>query len=474
MIIGKVAFTSSLGCYGLELCLQEAYKRSDWQIYDVDIYTAPACDVLLVTLTYYADILMFEKFLRDTGLKNRKGKPIVIAGGIEATLNPELISQMADYVFIGDGEDHTYQILDYISQGKDPQDICKYLYKQGDKAIPEPYNAPQIKPIAYFQKRFVVLRKNQALKKIINDEDRKFGKLYRVEIARGCKSKCPFCVMSGLKPYREASYEDVAKAASIIPDGSITSFFAPDTVEHSQYDKIVEYIRLHNLKNNGADTRLRNLPNSQTQSATIGIEGVSDKLRKVAGKPYKKDFILEQIGKYVERRKLEGMNSLINIYYIADLPSENKEDYEELLEFFRDIERAEWSRNLSIRPILNPLSPKPFTALYNSPIHPLRDYMPLWKTICRGGTGKGKWGFRVVEQAVWSPFDRVIDAVIHRGKEKAYKIISKLKGRYLTHYVANRAVAFQIAKQIITESENIGLTKTDLFNSENLGWEDWE
>jgi radical SAM superfamily enzyme YgiQ (UPF0313 family) len=473
MIVGKVAFTSSLGCYGLELCLQEAYKRKDWQIYDVDIYTAAACDVLLVTLTYYADILMFEKFLRDTGLKNRKSKPIIIAGGIEATLNPELISQMADYVFIGDGEDHTHKILDYISKGKDPQDICKYLYKQGDKNIPEPYNAPKIKPIAYFQKRYIVQAKEQILKKTISKNE-KLGQIYRVEIARGCKSKCPFCVMSGLKPYREASYEDIIKAASIIPDGAIVSFFAPDTVEHSHYDKIIEYIKLHKFRNNGLDTRLKNLPESQTQSATIGIEGVSDKLRKIAGKPYKKDYILEQIGKYVEHRKAEGMNSLINIYYIADLPGEKKEDYEELLDFFRDIERAEWSRNLSIRPVLNPLSPKPFTALYNSPIHPLRDYMPLWQKICRGGTGKGKWGFRVVEQTVWSPFDRVLDAVIHRGKEKAYKIISKLKSRYLTHYVANRAAAFQIAKQIISESEKIGLTKTDLFNTENLGWEDWE
>ena len=118
MRIGKVLFGADDFFFGLELCLVKAGRMAQ----RVNPDMASIVDVLLVSLFWFRDIYFWEAFLRESGLKNRTGgKPVIIIGGIQGTITPELCAELCDYVFIGDADDHLGDILDDIEAGREPE-----------------------------------------------------------------------------------------------------------------------------------------------------------------------------------------------------------------------------------------------------------------------------------------------------------------------------------------------------------------
>lgn len=461
MIIGKLIFTNVLGYYGLELCL----KDTKYKIYPItNRLTALGCDILLVSLFYFRDILNMEKFLRDTGLKMRKGKPIIIAGGMQATITPELVAEMVDYVFVGDGEEWLEKILDGLYEKKMPDEICPFIFKKGMPILPEPCEAPIVKPLAY---------KHSALKKVDGARKRKDGiqqsrmkkcsNLYRIEVARGCRHKCPFCVMSHLKKYREASIEDLKNIINDIPEHSSTSFFAPDRAAHSKWPEISQMIKGRNLVDYGQDVRLEHMEKIDEEHVTIGLEGISYKLRKSIKKNYSEELIFRKFKDFMTTGKRPHWGGKISIYYIADLPGEEEEDWQELYEFFQKLSSENWTRHLILQPVLNPLSPKPYTDLFEAEIHPFRNYEARWQKFCRGGDGNSRWGFKIIEYRTWNCWDRVLDAIIHRGKNKGYKIISLLADKPLIKLIFDWDKAEKSSRQLLKICHDFDLSEETLF-----------
>jgi hypothetical protein len=111
--------------------------------------------------------------------------------------------------------------------------------------------------------------------------------------------------------------------------------------------------------------------------------------------------------------------------------------------------------------VLNPLSPKPFTALADAEIHPYRDYHKMWLDFLRNG-GKG-WGFRILEPKVWHPWIRVLDSLVHRGPaDKAYEVIRRMPDKLLNKYPTKENSYF-MAKKFVKELRAYGITEDMLF-----------
>jgi radical SAM superfamily enzyme YgiQ (UPF0313 family) len=398
VIVGKLVFGKDGLNYGLELCLAKAGVKA----YPVTPATVAGCDILLVSMFWYKNLYELERFMREAGIKKGTGKPWILAGGMQATMTPEAVAGLVDWVFIGDGDKHLRECIDEIAS----HGTCgsPFIYSEGMDVVP----APSVcKPSAY----------------TIQTSEGK-GTL-RCEVARGCRFKCAFCCLSGLKPYQEVPFTDLEphiKATS----GKRSSFFAPERTMHKEWPKIKEAIAIHGCHDMGQDARLEHLQEIDGASVTLGLEGLSERLRRSIGKAFSDDMVCERIGHFVETRKNIAR---VSCYWIAGLPGEADEDWDATWALFERFAKQEWSRRLVLCPILNPLSPKPFTKLKDATIDLDADYGPRWQKLLR--RDGGQWGFRVVETLVWGPLERTLDAIVQRSGRQFAGIAKRMPSRLL-------------------------------------------
>jgi hypothetical protein len=196
------------------------------------------------------------------------------------------------------------------------------------------------------------------------------------------------------------------KAAS----GKRCSFFAPERTMHSEWQEIKAALKRYNCHDMGQDARLEHLQEIDGASVTFGLEGLSERLRKSIGKPFSDAMICERVGQFVESRKNVAR---VSAYFIAGLPTEAEADWDAVWSLFEQFGKAEWSRRLVLCPVLNPLSPKPYTRLADAHIDLFADYGAKWSRLLR--RDGGQWGFRIVETLVWGPLERTMDAVVQRS-----------------------------------------------------------
>lgn len=437
MIIGKLGFGKDDFYYGLELSLHKAGRTA----YEVTPATVHGCDVLLVTMFWFRDLYLLARFLREAGLRPG-GRPYIIAGGMQATMIPRAVAPFVDAVFIGDADDHLGPILDQLEKGKRPE--SPYLYRHGDPRVPEP---AECKPSAFAM------------------EKGGRGEVVRIEIARGCRFSCSFCALTGLKRYREVPFGEIEPLLKKLRRRRV-SLFAPEVTAHSEWNLFERAIDEYELRDSNADVRLEAIRKLKSQSrVTLGMEGISFRLRKLVGKPWKADFILDRLGWFVSTRT--GI-ARVAVYFIADLPGESEEDWAELWDLFELISKQEWSRKLTLVPILNPFSPKPFTPLAGSVVHPFRDYDKRWKQFLRRG-GEGQWGFRISEKIVWGPLDRTLDAIATNAGPVAHQVIKKIPTRLLSAR-AKRSKQAAIAHALLNECNRLGLSDEELRVDRSTGW----
>lgn len=455
MIIGKVNFASVVGYFGLDKCIELTGRK----VYIADEKTAPACDLILFSMNWFEDVKKLELFCRKTGIRKGNKKNIMLAGGVLPTVCPELIAELVDYVFLGEAESHLKGIIDEIEQtGKTTN---PYIYYSGMKIVPEIATEKDLKPFVlenHATKKITVARHaKERIKQ--HSEMKKYQTNYRIEIARGCKFKCPFCLMSAIKqPYRELPTKDILSLLDGLPDGATVTCFAPERAVHSGWEEIKKKVAEKKMRDFGSDVRLENLDKIEQDSAIIGLEGMSEKLRFSIGKRFTNKFILDKMEMFATTGKRLQWGAKLNAYYIADLPGEAQEDFDEFQEFLATISKLEWSRNLALRPILNPLSPKPLTKMKDAIVHPFRNYPEKWATILRGGNGQSRWGIKIQENKTFQAYERVFDNLVHRGKAKGYQIIKRLPDEMLKKNPADWEKSKTWSMLLIKEQRRLGLT----------------
>jgi hypothetical protein len=196
---------------------------------------------------------------------------------------------------------------------------------------------------------------------------------------------------------------------------------------HSEWHEIKAALKRYNCHDMGQDARLEHLQEIDGASVTFGLEGLSERLRKSIGKPFSDAMICERVGQFVESRKNVAR---VSAYFIAGLPTEDEADWEAGWSVFEQFGKAEWSRRLVLCPVLNPLSPKPYTRLADAHIDLFADYGARWSRLLR--RDGGQWGFRIVETLVWGPLERTMDAVVQRSGAAFASIASMMPTKTMT------------------------------------------
>lgn len=374
--IGYLTFGRDEFGYGLALCLSELRRH---EVFRVSPKTAKIVDWLVFSCFWWEHIYVLADFLRKANIKKADGeRPRIVMGGFN-TVNPVPFLAYADFVVVGDGEG----ILPRLMAGELPDNVMT-----DDKKTCS-YGCADMKPFCH-----------------------ETNGIARIELARGCKAKCTFCAVTHLKPYREVRADQIKSVLKTTKCKRV-SLFAPEPTMHSQDDLISIICHNYGKVRVDSDVRLDRLDKRSDSVPRVGIEGLSEKLRKSIKKPYKNETIVEAVRKAIA----DGRRGMF-MYLILDLPRETTEDWEEFRELCKIIGELHGSDKFVLKPSPSVFLPTPHTPMQYDAIHWDRDYHAKWEQFFGRGDDRD-WNVIMAERSrVFSPHMRLLSMVSTRAGEE--------------------------------------------------------
>ena len=378
MRVGYLTFGRDDFGYGMALCLDAIKDKHE--IYRVTPKTARHVDMLLFSCFWWEHVYLLANFLRSAKIRLSDAKrPKIIVGGFN-TFNPVPFAEYADSVVVGDGEEILLGLLD----GMDAPGV----YRKGIESV----KWQNVSPLPGFC--------------------HETNGVARIEIARGCKYRCKFCAVAHLKPYREVPAEEIIQLLRKTSCKSVSTF-APEPTLHSQDDEITQAcIRLGKSRMD-SDVRLDRLEHRSMSVPRIGLDGLSERLRKSVGKPYSSEQVIEAIRKAIAQGR-KGMF----VYLILDLPGEAEEDFAEFRELLIRCGEIPGASEFLLKISPNVFMPNPHTPMEMEPIHWDRPYGQMWSDFFGRGEDR-TWEMMIAERSrAFSPAMRVLSMLSTRsGKE---------------------------------------------------------
>lgn len=261
---------------------------------------------------------------RDYAKRLKKYNIPIIAGGV-GTDTPVAFGEYVDAVVLGDGQ----KFITEFSKSPDQALKGANIWKSGLYNLTPDYNFPWDMPY-------------------IQAED----KAYRIWLGRGCKKKCAFCHTGWGQEYSQAPDLNrvISYATSMVKKNKKIAYLTNDLMAHDLINKLPmsnhASLSLSYMKKNGVPP---------VRQVRLGIEGVSERLRKAISKPINyEDLVKSAVW-------LGSQGKSTRWFMIAGLPYENETDWDELKSTILD-----WKR-LSIKGVLE-LS---FTSWIPSPSTPI-------------------------------------------------------------------------------------------------------
>ena len=173
--------------------------------------------------------------------------PIIIGGGPVVTSNPTLLSQIFDFLFIGDAEPNLSLFFNLFQDFKHDnikfQEFFEEVKKIEGILVPSLANKVKRAVLKNLDESIIpvaqLLSSNEQVKSI-------FQSNFFVEVNRGCPFQCKFCLSSfHNSPFRNRSYENIVET---IDDGMKYSKFETISLigscvsAHPKFRQICEYI----------------------------------------------------------------------------------------------------------------------------------------------------------------------------------------------------------------------------------------
>lgn len=346
-------------------------------------------DALFFSISFEMDYLNVLKMLEKSNIKALSEKrpytdPVIVTGGITVTSNPDVLSVISDVVYSGDMEVGLPLMIELLFKyrfRKNPDLIgeirqVKGVYNSDSTASDE---SNRVSKNIY--SRCTVDKVEEPAHSVIISNQTVFSNRFLIEIARGCKNSCKFCMTRVANfPPRHVESERIIELCEIA--SNITrnvGFIAPVVTDNPDLLHIVEELNRMNMAVSFSSMRAdrfndeiaETIVKNRQRSVTFAPETGSDRLRRRIGKVVKNERILESV-------KIALNYGIRNIryYFMYGLPGESYDDIKEIAELVRktlDI----LGRNGRLHLSINPFIPKRGTPFQGMKLFPPEYYREM-------------------------------------------------------------------------------------------------
>ncbi|MBE0415330.1 MAG: radical SAM protein [Dehalococcoidia bacterium] len=411
--------------------------------------------VLAFSISYELDYFNVVEILKSSTIplfaaERNDSHPLVIAGGPCIIANPEPLAPFFDCLAIGEGEAILPSMLEVLSEGIQGKrdELLRALASYPGVYVPRLHDG---KPVS---RQWVRNIDDFATTSVILTPETELGGIYLMEVARGCRWGCRFCLAGYLfRPFRFRSLDSLqAQAETGLKYGKRLGLLGAAISDHPELDELVNRLRHMGAEISVSSLRirplsravLRGLAESGMKTVSLAPEAGSERLRHLINKGVSDKDIFEAIDDIAA----QGLRQL-KLYFMIGLPTETDEDVDDIIKLTlalkRRIERARSRLTLTISPFV-PKAGTPFQWLPMTSAEILSHRLATLKNSLEPN------GIEIKSDSIgWS----MVQGVLSRGDRRLAQALSRMDGKSLSswrralaecsldaHYYVNREIPF--------------------------------
>ncbi len=358
--------------------------------------------------------------------------PLVIAGGVCVSFNPEPIALAIDAIFIGEAEESLGEFIELYKLAAGRNDLMTKAAQISGIYIPSAYE------ISYredgtiacrtakdglpdvVRRRYVKDLSLAPLNTTVITNETEFSGMYLLEIMRGCPWSCRFCLVGNFfGPLRE---KKIGQVRQEIGEGKkVTGKIGIIGPSLSDYPRIQEILCIEGVRFSITSLRASNRSAELVgflkghKSVSIAPEAGTERLRNVINKQVTEQDILSTAG------LLFGSEiETLRLYFMIGLPTETDQDSDGIIELAKKVRALSTQGGIVLS--VSTFVPKPFTPFQWHPMMPLEPVKRKIRLIKKSLETKGIKVFHDVPkfahmQGLFSLGDRRVFPVIERMVE---------------------------------------------------------
>ena len=325
----------------------------------------------------------------------RKSKsPLIIAGGVAPTLNPEILASFLDCILIGEAEEMICEFMELYLQLKSEkmskEEILFQLAQIKGVYVPQFYQidyhengcvkkSNTLKGVpGVIESRRINLEKAETFSPVISPYTH-FKNTLLIETARGCIWGCRFCATGHIhQPCRFYKKESIlAQVTKYSQESKHVGLIGAVISDHPDLEDICQRLHSGGFEIGTSSLRvdmlspnlLKILVDSGLRTLTLAPEAGTDRMWRVIKKNIDKDAVLKS-AKLAREADIQNLK----LYFIIGLPFEEKRDIDGIVDLIREIHeifvmvkkpgKTSQNRKGSSKKIIlsiNPFVPKPHT-----------------------------------------------------------------------------------------------------------------
>ncbi len=404
-------------------------------------------DIVAFSISFELDYFNITKSLYQSGIPlktdDRTARyPLIIAGGICPSFNPEPLSDFIDAFIIGDGEEVIHEFISEYQNGQNLErgELLSNLSKIKGVYVPslhkpvykEDGTLKGLYPKTSIERRIISkLEDFDTTSKILTPYT-EFSNTFLIGVSRGCVHRCRFCVGSHIQRCRFMPADAILRLSQseIADKADKIGLLGSSVTDHPHIDKIITSLVNTGRKITVASMRadsvsdkvLDALVSSGQETITLAPEVGSDRLRKIIDKEIPLETIFV-VAKSALKKGIKG----IKLYYMIGLPTEEQEDIDEIVKSVVAIKKLmmdSTERNVSPRLTISvsPFVPKPQTPFQWYPMDDVKSLTQKLQYLRREFGKIGGIRFSSAS-AKWS----AIQGVLARGDRRLGKVLSDIQ-----------------------------------------------